>query len=195
MTATLSPTNPQVSVRRAHLGGGGQRYCKRWHMILLVVATFGVGLPIFFVVYANQIVLHQVQHDPHSGHRVDPHRIHFKNTGCGGNLTIPEDVTDVRLTKLMNFTYAPFYHRAVKSARADEITLVLQTSSDRLDRAVSIARIWDGAISISLFMRDTEKDVAVLEKVLGRSKALQVGQQHTVDVSPQRSAFDCCSSL
>ena len=42
---------------------------------------------------------------------------------------------------------------------------MVQTSGDRLERAVNIAKIWDGPMSVVLFVRSTEEDIAVLEGV------------------------------
>ena len=52
-----------------------------------------------------------------------------------------------------NFTYVPFYHKARNSPTSEDITVVLQSSHDRLGRAVNIARIWDGPMSVVLFVR------------------------------------------
>ena len=50
---------------------------------------------------------------------------------------------------------------------------MVQTSSDRLDRAVAIANIWKGPMSVTLFVRSTEEDLTVLERVWGSSEELQ----------------------
>jgi len=170
-----SPSLNEMSPSVNRVDAPKNKKCRRWHLILLILVFLGVGCPLTFLIYANQHVLHELQHEPWDTHRVDPNEVHLGSTGCGGNLTLPQGVTDVRVTGgYGNFTYAPFFHRAQRSPNAEDITLVVQTSADRLDRAVSIARIWDGAISVALFVRSTEKDLEILEGVMSRSRHLQV---------------------
>ena len=72
-----------------------------------------------------------------------------------------------------NFSYLPFYRHALKPPVKDGITMVLQTSADRLSRAIHIARIWKGPISLTLFVQDEQKDLQLLRDVLTRALELK----------------------
>jgi len=76
-------------------------------------------------------------------------------------------------TRYGGFSYQPFHHRARTAPEADDITMVLQTSSDRLSRAIRIARIWKGPVSVTLFVRHLEKDMRVLHDVMGRAQEMR----------------------